>query len=134
MELVKSILAVQQFGLKAPSPFRDLSVHDIIAQLPSGGGCGPGQAGDKYIPDIIWGLNIKPCCTVHDWEYQEAEKAKTEEERMKLKRHADANFLYNMVLMISQAGGYRKYLRFLTALGYFIAVHGLGGSFIKEEG
>jgi hypothetical protein len=28
--------------------------------------CGAGKAGDKFIPDSVWGVNISPACWVHD--------------------------------------------------------------------
>jgi hypothetical protein len=33
-------------------------------------GCGPGGAGDKLVPDTMYGLDISPACRVHDWYYR----------------------------------------------------------------
>lgn len=33
------------------------------------GGCGPGAVGKVGLFDRMWGLNVKPCCKIHDWMY-----------------------------------------------------------------
>ena len=33
-------------------------------------GCGPGGAGDKLVPDTMYGLDISPACRIHDWYYR----------------------------------------------------------------
>ena len=31
------------------------------------GGCGPGNIGDYFVPDTIYGLSVRPACKIHDW-------------------------------------------------------------------
>ena len=33
-------------------------------------GCGPGGAGDKLVPDTMYGLDVSNACRIHDWYYR----------------------------------------------------------------
>jgi hypothetical protein len=93
------------------------------------GGCGPGKFGDKLVPDSIWGLNIKPVCSIHDHQYAVGETIEDKDE-------ADRVFLNNMLRLIDSAGGnwIIKALRRHAAAKYYSAVADFGGpSFWKGK-
>ena len=86
------------------------------------GGCGPGGVGDSFVPDIIWGLNIKPACEIHDWMYHFGT-------RKKHKKKADEVFRDNMIRLIvaHPANILLMKLRFRWSRMYYKAVKNYGG-------
>jgi|AntDeeMinimDraft_6_1070357.scaffolds.fasta_scaffold13169_2 hypothetical protein len=54
------------YDLAAPRSFWNASqeLRDAIT-----GGCGPGGVGDYFVPDTIYGLDMKPACKIHDWTF-----------------------------------------------------------------
>lgn len=56
------------------------------------GGCGPGKWGDPFVPDHIFGMNIKPCCAAHDVSWEIA----VENQSMDDKYQGDFEFYLNM--------------------------------------
>jgi hypothetical protein len=86
------------------------------------GGCGPGGVGDWFVPDTMYGLNIKPACSIHDFMYNVGE---VEADRL----DADEVLLNNLVRII-QATTDNKWLRWLRlrrAHTYYMAVRKFGG-------
>lgn len=80
--------------------------------------CGPGKGFWAWvIPDKPWGVNINPCCYMHDWAY---EKGGTEEDRAR----ADKAFrvcIYNRFVKKRP-----RFLAWLVAWRHYIAVKRLG--------
>jgi hypothetical protein len=60
--------------------------------------CGCGTAKSWIVPDTIYGLNIKPVCCIHDFDYSQG---KTQGDR----ERADYRFLRNLMETIDQAPG-----------------------------
>jgi len=82
-------------------------------------GCGlSGWKGD-LVPETIYGLNISEACNIHDWDYH---FGKTIED----KHRADNVFLDNMLILIEQAGGWKKWFRRWRAMTYYSAVRDFG--------
>ena len=86
------------------------------------GGCGPGGVGDWLVPDIIWGLNVKPACRIHDWMYYFGECNAD-------KKAADRSFRNNMVRLIAGTPARRTTVRIRLWLAerYYKAVKKYGG-------
>lgn len=86
------------------------------------GGCGPGSLGDWLVPDTIYGLSIKPACSIHDYMYSvgECDDDKTD---------ADDVLLNNLVRIIRAATSSKLllWLRLRRARTYYLAVHTFGG-------
>ena len=85
-------------------------------------GCGPGYIGDLLIPDRLWGLSIRPCCSVHDFMYRVGE---TEDDRSE----ADDVFVNNALRLIL-AGTSNKFLlrlRLRRARTYYQLCRWFGG-------
>lgn len=85
-------------------------------------GCGPGNLGDKLVPDTMWGLSVKQACRIHDHCYEVGE---TEEDR----QEADDVLLNNCLRLITAAGGppLLMRLRRRRAWTYYCAVRKFGG-------
>jgi hypothetical protein len=85
-------------------------------------GCGPGDIGDYFVPDSIWGVSVKPCCNIHDYMYYVGE---TEEDR----ETADRVFLNNMVraIVANSKSRWLLKLRMRTVKVYYNAVREFGG-------
>ena len=109
--------------LYAPSDYghQPYRYHDATDNMVAKytGGCGPGGVGDFLVPDTIWGLNIKPSCSIHDWLYKWGE---TEGD----KELSDLIFLENMLRQIEAASPWLKILRRHRAVNYYGAVKDLG--------
>ena len=84
------------------------------------GGCGPGEQGDKLVPDTAWGLSFKPACIVHDHYYSVGRT-------MLDKEIADRQFLLNMVTLINRGTVWLRYLRRQRAMTYYSMVADFGG-------
>lgn len=107
--------------LYAPAEYWELTpeqLKDIIGE----GRCGPGKLGGKIVPDRIWGLNIKPACSIHDFMWA---VGATDEDR----READRAFLNNILRLIDAAAGpwLLVALRRHAAAKYYRAVADFGG-------
>ena len=59
------------------------------------GGCGPGDIGDWFVPDTMYGESIFLACQIHDWMYGEGTSIED-------KQVADLVFLWNMTVLIQQ--------------------------------
>jgi len=85
--------------------------------------CGCGTAKSWIVPDTIYGLNIKPVCCIHDYDYF---KGRTQGDR----ERADYRFLRNLMEAIDQAPGFVNGLlrmpRRRRALKYYEAVNAYG--------
>lgn len=99
------------------------------------GGCGPGWFGDMLVPDTLWGLNIRPACSIHDFMWWVAAALPLETERVRYKEHSDRVFLNNMMRLIRAAGGPRwlLWLRRRRAITYYNAVCYCGGPFFWDD-
>ena len=100
----------------------DIPIKDIEKRIGSTGGCGPGKWGDWFVPDTIYGLNIKPACYIHDCNYSEADTPE--------KRHAaDLRLFANgeKIIKMKSRNKFMIWLRMLRYSKYYVAVD-LGGS------
>ena len=57
------ITSLDGYDLAAPESFWTFQDQDMSAAV---NGCGPGNIGDFLIPDMIYGLSIKPACKIHE--------------------------------------------------------------------
>ena len=92
-------------------------------------GCGSElDLSGKLVPNTIYGLDIsKDCCCPHDWMYRHGITWLD-------KIFSDVFFLYNMVAIILNAGGWIVWLRLFRATKYFVAVVKAGDkSFSKDK-
>ena len=85
-------------------------------------GCGAEKARFDFVPDTIYGVDIKPACRLHDYAYK---VGKTIED----KQHADREFLNNMLRLIEANKNwyYPTMLARRRALKYYEAVVAFGG-------
>ena len=93
-------------------------------------GCGPGGAGDKLVPDTMYGLDISPACRIHDWYYRFYPEDKEEARAM-----AD-RIMKNNLLRIVEANTKSKVLLWLRRRRchtYYIMVRKFGGSSYFED-
>lgn len=92
------------------------------------GGCGPGGVGDLLVPDKMYGLSVRPACSIHDWMYHYGIDFDD-------KKKADGVFLENMVRIIKKntKWGWVKSLRLRRARIYFEAVSRYGGPAYWDE-
>jgi len=79
-------------------------------------GCGPAKAKFDFVPDTMWGLDMEPVCSGHDYLY---EIGKTLEDKF----NADTTMLLNAIRVIDWKGGWLRVPRIYRACSYFIAVH-----------
>ena len=82
-------------------------------------GCGSAQAKFDFVPDNIWGMSITPACDAHDWGYY---VGKTWRDKF----IHDICFLNNMLVLTIRHGGRLRWLRYMRAIKYWIAVHEKG--------
>lgn len=59
MKLKAAVETAKKYNLNAPDEFWNLSLEELRS-IVNRGGCGPGDSGDRLVPDTVWGLNIKP--------------------------------------------------------------------------
>lgn len=114
------LYAPEKYG-NQPCCFHDATPEQIREAVGSGG-CGPGGIGDYLVPDTMWGLNVKPACTIHDWQYC---WGRTIEDKIK----ADLNLRDNLVRLIKaqNSWGWLENLRLRRAKTYYEAVKNFGG-------
>lgn len=104
----------RELALIIPDSYRDAP---LAARLARCNGCGTKGLGGWLVPDTLWGLDISEACNIHDWMYAEGND----------KAHADLIFLYNMLVLVAQRGGWLAPLRRHRAVKYYLAVADLGG-------
>jgi len=78
--------------------------------------CGPGEFGDKFVPDTMWGLRVSAACYVHDFMWSVCEPTWSEF------HYSNSVFLHNLLSIIEVNGGFLKYLRSYRAVTYYMAV------------
>jgi len=104
----------KQLGLDAPSSFW-ITDEPTLAMIT--GGCGPGALGNFGWFDAIWGLNVRPACAIHDFEYGIGTT-------LLQKNIADLRMFNNMMLIINNQSQSRilRCLRRYRATSYYNAV------------
>ena len=104
----------KRLKLDAPSSFW-ITDEPTLAMIT--GGCGPGAIGNFGWFDIIWGLNVKPACAIHDFEYGIGTT-------LRQKQTADSRMLNNMLLIINNQSQSRilRCLRRYRATSYYNVV------------
>lgn len=92
-------------------------------------GCGPGKFGDFFVPDTIWGLDIRRECQIHDHWYEDKEKT------IANKFQADLELLENCIRKINcyTKDGLLKKLRHHRAETYYEMVSGYGDDSYWED-
>jgi hypothetical protein len=99
---------VEVYRLRAPEGFLESKFLNR--------GCGPGEFGDKLVPDSILGLSLQICCAIHDYSYSIGE---TKEE----KTNADIELFANGFRIIKQGSNKLTMLpRAIILTVYFLAV------------
>ena len=114
---------VEGFALVVPTTFLNATQEEIEKKT---GGCGPGNIGDWFVPDTIYGESVFLACQVHDWMYGEGEDLND-------KICADLAFLVNMTLLVIKDGDTLDVLRLRRVMTYFEAVY-FGGDDPFEKG
>ena len=91
-------------------------------------GCGPGGAGDKFVPDTMYGLNVSNACRIHDWYYrfypENTEEARKMADRILLNnllRIVEANTKSKILLCLRRrrCKTYYRMVRTFGASSYF---------------
>ena len=83
-------------------------------------GCGEANSWkSRFVPETIYGLNIRECCNIHDYMYYfgVSEYGKI---------IADNVFLENMYILIKNASWWLRYVRRRRAKKYYLAVKWFG--------
>lgn len=115
---------IEGFRLVAPKTYWNASQEEIEAKT---GGCGPGNIGDWFVPDTMYGESVFLACQIHDWMYGEGKNKEDKE-------WADDMFLLNMTRIITSDPGKLDVLRLRRVMTYFEAVfYGGGDAFDKGE-
>jgi len=111
-------------GLLAPDEFWGMDAG-TMAML--SGGCGPGQFGDRLVPDTLWRLSVRRCCQIHDIFYSLGRT-------MDDKKQADREFLFNMLVIVERESksSVLRWLRSYRAMSYYRAVADAGGKSYKK--
>ena len=101
-------ITIKDYRLRAPEGFLESGFLDR--------GCGPGEFGDKLVPDSILGLSIQTACAIHDHAYNMGE---IEEE----KTNADIELFANGFRIIKQSSNKLTMMpRAIILTTYFLAV------------
>ena len=103
-------------NLYAPKTFWKASPNEIKKHC---NGCG--AKGGIKVPNTMYGLNVKICCEIHDWMFA---KGKTYADFL----FANAVFIMNLTIVISNNNLFLAPFRFSRATKYFLAVQTLGES------
>ena len=106
----------KQIKLKSQYDYYNMP-EEVIKKISNG--CGDGSWKNILIPETIYGLNIKECCTVHDIGYYFgiSDYGKTS---------ADKIFLENMYTLIKHGTWWLRFLRRRRAIKYYLAVKYFG--------
>jgi len=118
-----TLIEREGFTLVAPMSFANAN-EDLIEERT--GGCGPGNIGDWFVPDTMYGESVYLACQIHDWMYSEGKTLKD-------KRVADLVFLVNMTLLVTADSGMLDVLRLRRVMSYFQAVY-MGGNDAFQSG
>jgi len=115
-----ALFAPEQYGFQ-PCCFH-LATPEQIDKAIGVGGCGPGGIGDYFVPDTMYGLNIKRACMIHDWMYHYGVSEPDKE-------LSDSIFLNNMIRIIraNTKSLFLKMLRLKRARTYYSSVKYFGG-------
>lgn len=111
--------------LEADESFWDATKDEIDLAT---GGCGPGWAGDWFVPDTVWGgLSILRACRIHDWDYRPGSGVS--------KEVADKRFYENMqrIIIVCTKWNWLKNMRLRQAKLYYLAVKYGGDSSYAED-
>ena len=112
-----------KYFLHAPPIFFLLSEDELDEY-----GCGAGKAGDKFVPDTMYGLSVKVCCIIHDLDWSEACTIPDIE-------RANERFLVNLIRFINgESSPILKQLRRYRALLYYAAVEDIGKKIFEHKG
>ena len=84
-------------------------------------GCGAGNAKFDFVPDTVYGLSITKACNIHDWMYHFAEGSH------EVKKQCDRIFLFNMLRIVNDKGGWLMKPRRWRVHNYYRAVKKFGG-------
>jgi len=115
---------VEGLMLVVPKTFLEATPEEIENKT---SGCGPGDIGDWFVPDTIYGESVFFACQIHDWMYGEGDNIDD-------KKWADLTFLINMTLLVIDNGDDLDVLRLRRVMTYFEAVYFGGyGAFRKGE-
>ena len=121
---------LEGFRLLAPVDFWDASEEQIDENT---GGCGPGNIGDWFVPDTMYGEPVLLACRIHDWMYWQGKCLED-------KKAADRTFLWNMTVLIQEMpetgqteGQFLDQFRLRRVMTYYQAVY-YGGSGSFETG
>jgi hypothetical protein len=110
---------VDDVELFAPVKYWDL---DEACKAARGYDCGPGKFGAHFVPDTMWGLNVKAACQIHDHMYATGQTQFD-------KWVADVTFLTNLNDIIeAKSWPVVKEFRRYRAMSYFSAVRDGGNS------
>jgi hypothetical protein len=110
-------------GLLAPKSYWDLSESEKYEIT---NGCGP-QRASGFVPNTIFGANLKPACDIHDYIY-------TKPESMISRKDADDLFLENMKKIIKDQVSFRPFrtLAEISAFIYYMSVRLFGDKFFSH--
>ena len=115
---------VEGFALVVPTTLLNATSEEIEKKT---GGCGPGNIGDWFVPDTMYGESVFLACQIHDWMYGEGNNLND-------KKWADIVFLINMTLLVTNDENELDVLRLRRVMTYFEAVYFGGDSaFVKGE-
>lgn len=123
VDLVQTQELARAGVLSAPVSFKTATIARLRDVC---NGCGAANAKIDFVPDSIYGLNVAPCCHVHDWRYEEG----VDEEDREL---ADREFKNNLIRLIDAAckkSFFRrriKWLMYARAQTYYVTVKNFGG-------
>ena len=85
-----TISQIKGYNLLTPQSYLNASDEEVDEKT---GGCGPGNIGDWFVPDTMYGESVFLACRIHDWMYGEGEDELD-------RRIADRTFLWNMTVLI----------------------------------
>lgn len=111
-------LNVNGVRLFAPAIYWQLSENEKFAR---GYDCGPGKMGAHFVPNTLWGLNIREACRIHDCMYALGLDKND-------KWLSDVVFLTNMNTFIESGAKILRGIRRYRAMSYFSMVRDFGGS------
>lgn len=122
---------IEGWDLLVPQSYLDATEEEIDEKT---GGCGPGNIGDWFVPDTMYGEPVYLACRIHDWMYGEGESKED-------KKASDRVFLWNMTVLIQEMPHTEMtedekldLVRLRRVMTYFEAVYyGGGEAFDKGE-
>ena len=114
-----TIQMIRDGKLDADPRFLDTDFAELLWIV---NGCGSAQAKFDFVPDKIYGMDIRPACGPHDFGYHIGVTIED-------KRREDRRLLNNILrlIQICSANKFMKWLRTKRAIKYYMAVDLLGG-------